>query len=53
MLVLRILKKYGWVHRDISAGNVYHYDGKGVLGDLEYTKLLVTGGTHEVKTVSA
>ncbi|KAJ3826993.1 hypothetical protein F5880DRAFT_1316788 [Lentinula raphanica] len=30
----------GWVHRDISGGNLYYYKGRnvGLLGDLEYAK---------------
>ena len=50
---LLYLHEAGWVHRDISAGNVHYYDRKGVLGDLEYAKIAGTGGIHEVKTVSA
>ncbi|KAJ3762150.1 hypothetical protein EV360DRAFT_27893, partial [Lentinula raphanica] len=34
----------GWVHRDISGGNLYYYKGRnvGLLGDLEYAKLLTS-----------
>ena len=51
ILVLSILTKYGWIHRGISAA--HFYEEKGVLGDLEYTKIMGTGGTHEMRTVSA
>ncbi|THH02934.1 hypothetical protein EW145_g6678, partial [Phellinidium pouzarii] len=39
----------GWVHRDISSGNVYSYGGQGLLGDLEYAKK-DSGGKHDVRT---
>ncbi|KAI0689963.1 hypothetical protein BC835DRAFT_217918 [Cytidiella melzeri] len=41
----------GWVHRDISAGNILILEGPNVnkakLSDLEYAKRLDTGGKHE------
>lgn len=30
------MHKSGWVHRDISAGNILIVDGSGRLTDLEY-----------------
>ena len=53
ILVLSILTKNDCIHRDVSAGNAHFYEEEGVLGDLEYAKIAGTGGTHEVKTVSA
>ncbi|KAI5114951.1 hypothetical protein M0805_002402, partial [Coniferiporia weirii] len=47
---LRYIHKAGWVHRDISCGNVYLYKGRGLLGDLEYAKRIGTDGKHEVRT---
>lgn len=56
-LVLRSLHAIGWVHRDISAGNVLIYDGPPrtiKLADFEYAKRTgeSTGGNHEIRTVS-
>jgi serine/threonine protein kinase len=51
IVVLRFLHGSGWVHRDISAGNVYLFDGRGVLGDLEYPKKTDDTTQHEVRTV--
>ncbi|KAL5525405.1 hypothetical protein ACEPAF_9275 [Sanghuangporus sanghuang] len=36
--VLKWIHGCGWVHRDISPGNLYLYDGRGILGDFEYAK---------------
>ncbi len=42
----------GWVHRDISVGNVYYHEERGgLLGDLEYAKVMADEQTHEVRTV--
>jgi hypothetical protein len=35
--VFRLFHGSGWV-QDISAGNVYLCEGRGVLGDLEFAK---------------
>ena len=48
---LSILAKYHWVHPDISAGVVHDHEGKGILCDLEYAKIMGSGGTREVITV--
>ncbi|THH03743.1 hypothetical protein EW145_g6042 [Phellinidium pouzarii] len=40
----------GWVHRDISAGNTYLYNKRGLLGDLEYAKKMGVNAKHEVRT---
>ena len=54
---LLYLHEADWVHRDISAGNLYLYtdpvSGKkrGLIGDLEYAKRAGSGGLHEVRTV--
>lgn len=48
----------GWVHRDISAGNILWLkepgkEGRGILSDLEYAKKPGVGSTHsDPKTVS-
>ncbi|KAI5117344.1 hypothetical protein M0805_006243 [Coniferiporia weirii] len=50
MIVLEYIHKAGWVHRDISCGNIYLYKGRGLLGDLEYAKRMGTNAKHEVRT---
>lgn len=36
------MHRAGWVHRDVSGGNVYSYEAngtqRGLLGDFEYAK---------------
>lgn len=41
----------GWVHRDISAANVYLYEGRGILGDLEFAKNTADNSQHELRAV--
>ena len=54
---LLYLHKAGWVHRDISAANLYLYtdsvsqEKRGLIGDLEYTKRVGEGGKHDVRIV--
>ncbi|KAE9395583.1 hypothetical protein BT96DRAFT_861761, partial [Gymnopus androsaceus JB14] len=50
--VLVILYNAGWVHRDLSAGNVYWYaeGSRGLLGDFEYTKLRASDIAHEIRS---
>ncbi|KAI5116305.1 hypothetical protein M0805_004646 [Coniferiporia weirii] len=53
--VLEYIHRSGWVHRDISAGNVYSYINgrgwlRGLLGDLEYARRAGTDAKHEVRT---
>ncbi|KAL5479068.1 hypothetical protein ACEPAI_2356 [Sanghuangporus weigelae] len=40
----------GWVHRDISIGNLYMYRGRGLIGDLEYAKRKNSDIAHELRT---
>ncbi|KAJ3711806.1 hypothetical protein C8R42DRAFT_688643 [Lentinula raphanica] len=49
---LRILHLVGWIHRDISGGNIYWFaDGKiGLLGDFEYATHLKEPRRHNVRT---
>jgi hypothetical protein len=49
--VFRLFHGSGWVHRDISVGNVYLYKGRGVLGDLEFAKNTADRSQHELRTV--
>jgi serine/threonine protein kinase len=45
------MHEHGYVHRDISTGNILLYGGRGKLSDLEYAKEMGTGLPHEVGTV--
>jgi serine/threonine protein kinase len=49
--VFRLFHGSGWVHRDISVGNVYLHEGRGVLGDLEFAKNTAGQSQHELRTV--
>ena len=51
MLALNALHACGWVHRDVSAGNVLIHDGVGKLADFEFAKAESDKGTHCVRTV--
>lgn len=51
--VLNIFHRAGWVHRDISAGNVFLHERTCFkLGDLEFAKKMGKDGEHDVRTVS-
>lgn len=56
LAALIIMHKAGWVHRDISSGNVLSFirDGRvvGILADLEYTMKVSAPdkGHHEIRT---
>ncbi|KAH9848208.1 hypothetical protein C2E23DRAFT_463649 [Lenzites betulinus] len=49
---VQILFLIGWIHCDISSGNVLFYNGRGILGDLEYAKKfdLSVGGHSDPRT---
>ncbi|KAI6032186.1 hypothetical protein BKA83DRAFT_4210425 [Pisolithus microcarpus] len=47
---LQLLHSIGWVHRDLSTGNVLYWGGMGKLADLEYAKHIDSSTTHEVRT---
>ncbi|KAI5993502.1 hypothetical protein EDD15DRAFT_2529998 [Pisolithus albus] len=47
---LQLLHSIGWVHRDLSTGNVLYWGGVGKLADLEYAKHVDSSITHEVQT---
>ncbi|KAH7904218.1 hypothetical protein BJ138DRAFT_1019438, partial [Hygrophoropsis aurantiaca] len=48
--VFKILHNVGWVHRDVSIGNVLYFNGRVKLSDLEYAKKMGTDSGHEVCT---
>ena len=44
LLALREMHKIGWVHRDVSAGNILvRDDGDPLLGDLKFAKIMDEG----------
>ncbi|KAJ3743586.1 hypothetical protein DFH05DRAFT_1525854 [Lentinula detonsa] len=53
LTALHIIHRSGWVHRDISCGNVYSYDKdhpRGILGDLEYARRCDATEIHQLRT---
>jgi serine/threonine-protein kinase RIO1 len=48
---LQIMHIVGYVHRDVSAGNVLYWNSIGLLSDLESDKKKTDLSTHEVRTV--
>ncbi|CCM03683.1 uncharacterized protein FIBRA_05827 [Fibroporia radiculosa] len=51
--VLRFLHEAGWVHRDLSTGNILIYNGRVKLADFEYAKRLGAVASHEIRTGTA
>ena len=43
----------GWVHRDISAGNVLLYEAVGKVADVEYAKHKDDQINHGIRTVGS
>jgi len=43
----------GYVHRDVSAGNILFWNNAGLLSDLEFAKKTSDLTVHEVRTVRA
>jgi serine/threonine protein kinase len=50
---LEIMHILGYVHRDVSAGNILFYQGAGMLCDLEFAKKTTDLTTYEVRTVGS
>ena len=56
-VVLSVIHKAGWVHRDISPGNLYLYidpstgEKRGLVGDLEFAKRVGSTGKRDGRTV--
>ena len=51
MTALQIMHKYGWVHRDISTGNILLVDGVVKISDLEYAKKMDDKTSHNGRSV--
>ena len=57
-VALHIIHKAGWVHRDLSLGNLYLYidpvsgEKRGLIGDFEFAKKVGSGGRYDIKTVN-
>ena len=52
VIALAFLTKKGYIHRDISPGNIIIYDGCAKLNDLEFAKEYGTGTLNYICTVS-
>ncbi|KAJ3791954.1 hypothetical protein GGU11DRAFT_19121 [Lentinula aff. detonsa] len=50
LIALQFIHSAGWVHRDISGGNLYYYNHGGLIGDLEYAKKVEDQSHHNVRT---
>ncbi|KAJ3733075.1 hypothetical protein DFJ43DRAFT_277086 [Lentinula guzmanii] len=50
LIALQFIHSAGWVHRDISGGNLYYYNHGGLIGDLEYAKKVEDQSQHNVRT---
>ena len=57
-VALRVIHKAGWVHRDLSLGNLYLYidpvsgEKRGLIGDFEFAKKVGSGGRYDIKIVN-
>ena len=52
LLALAFLSQKGYVHRDISPGNIIFYEGRAKLSDLEFAKEFESGTSNHIRTVS-
>ncbi|PCH42879.1 hypothetical protein WOLCODRAFT_17997 [Wolfiporia cocos MD-104 SS10] len=50
MLVLQIVHRHGWVHPDMSPGNLLLYGERVELADWEYVSHKKHAGVHEIRT---
>lgn len=41
------MQKLGWVHRDVSIGNLHLHEGVGMISDLQYACEVNDSGTVE------
>ncbi|KAI6144018.1 hypothetical protein BKA82DRAFT_33291 [Pisolithus tinctorius] len=49
---LQLMHDIGWVHRDVSPGNVLRVGNQGKIADLDYSKHMHSDTTHDIRTVS-
>lgn len=49
---LQLMHDIGWVHRDVSPGNVLRVGNQGKITDLNYSKYMHSDTTHDIRTVS-
>ncbi|KAL5520260.1 hypothetical protein ACEPAG_9473 [Sanghuangporus baumii] len=50
---LKYLHGADWVHRDLSAENLYYYQGRGLIGDLEYARCKSSrNAAHRMRTAN-
>ena len=49
VLALHCLHKAGWVHKDLSPGNIITVEGKTKISDLEFAKQRVAGELEKLK----
>ena len=50
--MVAFLAKHGYVHRDISEGNIYIHEGRGIVADFEFAKIIGDGGLNDLRRVS-
>ena len=50
-LGLQAIHQAGWVHRDISAGNILMVDNVAKIADFEYAKKMSDISHHTLRTV--
>ena len=48
---LQAIHQAGWVHRDISSGNILMVDGVAKIADFEYAKKMSDISHHTLRTV--
>ena len=53
LVALQWIHGAGWVHRDLSVGNLYLYKGRGLIGDFEYAKRKNADVNDEALAVSS
>jgi serine/threonine protein kinase len=48
---LQLLRKLGWLHRDVSIGSILSFEGKAKLADLEYAKKVGSTKSYSMQIV--
>ena len=52
LLALAFLSQKGYLHRDLSPGNIIFYEGRAKLSDLDFAKEFESGTSNHIRTVS-